>query len=353
MISKIAIIGTVGLPANYGGFETLAEHLIEDTHYTYTVYCSSHAYQKKQKSYKNAQLVYLPFKANGIQSIIYDATSIFHAIFTGHKTLLVLGTSGALAIKIAKMLRKDIKIITNIDGIEWKRAKWGPSTRRLLKFFESICVKNSDDVVCDNFEIQNYVRNNYSTLGTMIPYGGEHALTQESTATHGDYHLSICRIEPENNIHLILDAFSQSKEKIVFIGNWNSSEYGINLKKKFSNFKNIKLLDPIYDLSTLFDFRNNCKVYVHGHSAGGTNPSLVEMMHFQKPIFLFDCLYNRSTTENQGCFFRDSNQLLKLLESDAASQIDTSKIKDIASRKYTWPTIRAQYHKLFEKHASL
>lgn len=352
MISKIAIIGTVGVPANYGGFETLAEHLIEDNIYSYTVYCSGQSYKKRKFSYKNAKLVYLPFKANGLQSIIYDAISIFHAILTDHKTLLVLGTSGAIAIKIVKLITKDTKIITNIDGIEWQREKWNPSIRKLLKLFESICIKNSDTVICDNLEIQKYVLDRYSILGEMIPYGGDHALVEDKIIEHSDnYHLTICRIEPENNIHTILNAFSQSKENIKIVGNWSFSKYGKNLRQKFSHFSNIDLIDPIYDLHKLFELRSKCKAYVHGHSAGGTNPSLIEMMHFNKPIILFDCSYNRSTIENQGFYFKNSEELLEILESDSSKKINVLKINEIANTRYTWAKIREQYIKLFSKYS--
>lgn len=352
MIPKIAIIGTVGIPANYGGFETLVENLIEgDVKYNYTVYCSIYSYKERQKTYKHAKLIYLPFKANGAQSIIYDALSIFHAIFKGHKTLLVLGSSGAFAIRLVKLLRKDIKIITNIDGVEWKRKKWAPFTRVMLKFFESICVKNSDTVICDNFEIKKYVLEEYSVIGEMIPYGGDHAFVERAKYQSEDYYLSICRIEPENNIHIILNSFSRSQEKLKIIGNWKSSEYGLKLREEFSNISNIELIDPIYDLNALFEFRMKCKAYVHGHSAGGTNPSLVEMMHFQKPIILFDCSYNRSTIENQGLYFKNSEQLLGLIKTDSFFLINTLKIKEIANDKYSWKKIREQYQDIFEKYS--
>ena len=111
------------------------------------------------------------------------------------------------------------------------------------------------------------------------------------------YSVTVCRIEPENNVHVILEAFSEMlDETLVFVGNWEKSEYGRSLKEKFSVCKNILLLDPIYEPHTVNWLRSNARVYIHGHSAGGTNPSLVEAMNLSLPILAFDCVYNRATT---------------------------------------------------------
>lgn len=354
MNQSIAIIGTVGVPANYGGFETLAENIIEDKINSYTVYCSSYAYKEKHKFYKNASIVYIPFKANGVQSIIYDAFSMFHAILSGHKKILLLGTSGAWGLKLIKFIRKDIKVFTNVDGLEWKRDKWSPWAKKILKSFEKICAKNSDVIICDNIEIEKYILEEYKINGKFIAYGGEHAIFNSSEKSdsqknlqHSNYYLSVCRIEPENNIHLILESFSKTNQKIIFIGNWNNSQYGLNLKEKYRQIKNIIIKDPIYDKETLFFYRKECRAYVHGHSAGGTNPSLVEMMHFGKPIFLFDCSYNRATMQNTGFYFKDCQSLIKAINSDLYKSIDSKEIKNIAEQKYNWEHIRNQYSTLF------
>ena len=351
MKKDIAIIGTVGVPANYGGFETLAENLINHPAFDFTVYCSSQSYSSKKTHYKNAKLVYIPIKANGFQSIIYDAIGIFHAVFHNKKTLLVLGVSGAFAIKLIKLIKKDITIITNIDGLEWKRSKWGFFGKCLLKYFESICVKNSDVVICDNQAICDYVKSNYQIDGQLIAYGGEHALTATDTRGDDGYFLSICRIEPENNIHTLLEAFSQRPEELKIIGNWSSSDYGQMLRKRFQSVSNLALIDPIYDVDKLFDIRKNCTAYVHGHSAGGTNPSLVEIMHFGKPVLLFDCIYNRATMQDHGFYFVDADTLTAALQSKAYLQQDTDAIQRIAQERYTWAKVSQQYADIFQSAA--
>ena len=141
---KLAIIGTVGLPANYGGFETLASHLVEnlDSEYDITVYCSGKKYAKAERKthYKKAKLKFLPLDANGIQSIFYDAFSIIHAMFFAD-VLLILGVAGAFMLPFVRLFTNK-KIIISIDGIEWKRDKWNKFARWFLKFSEKIAVKS-------------------------------------------------------------------------------------------------------------------------------------------------------------------------------------------------------------------
>jgi glycosyltransferase involved in cell wall biosynthesis len=174
---KVAIIGTVGLPANYGGFETLVENLI--THKTndsisYCVYCSSKNYAEKLREYKGARLVWLPLKANGIQSIPYDIISIVHAVFSSHR-LLILGTSGCIVLPFIRLFsRKHITV--NIDGLEHRRQKWGKAARMFLKFSEGMAVRFANVVIADNKAIQDYVQSEYGKASQLIEYGGDHAI---------------------------------------------------------------------------------------------------------------------------------------------------------------------------------
>ena len=352
MNDKIAVIGIVGVPANYGGFETLVDNLIEEKGEHFHIYCSSFAYKEKAKNHKKSHLHYIPLRANGFQSILYDIASIVHASATGCRKFLILGVSGALAFKIIKIVHPDAKIITNIDGLEWQRQKWNTPIKKLLKYFEKLAVKNSTHVVCDNKVILDYVKNKYNKTGVLIPYGGDHAIKSSKSKTTkidvSNYCLSICRIEPENNIHTILQAFINSSKEIIFIGNWDASPYGQNLYQKFSSIKNIHLLNPIYDSEILFNYRMNCSLYIHGHSAGGTNPSLVEMMHFGKPIIAFDCAYNRSTMMNEGLYFKDSHELENILHTPNKNKTTGEKLKQIAMENYCWEKIREQYFQLLE-----
>jgi glycosyltransferase involved in cell wall biosynthesis len=164
------------------------------------------------------------------------------------------------------------------------------------------------------------------------------------------YAISVCRIEPENNTHLILEAFSRQAEiPLVIIGNWKHSDYGLNLLQKYTTFTHIHLLDPIYDSERINFLRSNALLYIHGHSAGGTNPSLVEAMFLGLPIFAFDCVYNRYTTENKCAYWSNAGELYQHIShlDDSKLDIIRKKMKAIAERKYRWNIIASKYEALY------
>jgi glycosyltransferase involved in cell wall biosynthesis len=359
---KVAIIGTVGLPARYGGFETLAEHLVDEIgdKFEISVYCSAKKYKRKErkKEYKGARLFYLPFDANGIQSIIYDCVSIIHALFYAD-VLLILGVSGGFMLPFVKWFTNK-KIVVSIDGIEWKRNKWSKTAKWYLWVAEWLAVKYSHADIADNEAIQDYTAIRYKTLSNIIEYGADHTLKVSPKETDKKkypflrlpYAFKVCRIEPENNIDFVLEAFSKLPQHLlVIVGNWNHSEYSINTRKKYSAYPNITLLDPIYDQKELDILRGNCFVYVHGHSAGGTNPSLVEAMYLGLPVVAYNVAYNRTTTEGKAMYFKSAADLVNIISTKKVydfQQVATS-MKEIANRRYTWKIIANKYAYLITK----
>jgi len=355
---RVSIIGIVGLPAQYGGFETLAQYLVYYLRdkYDFTVFCSAKNYDEKLESYQGAKLHYINLSANGAQSIPYDIISIFKALRLSD-TLLILGVSGCIVLPFVKFFNYK-KIVVNIDGLEWKREKWGRFARIFLKFSEKLAVKWADIIISDNKVIQDYVLNEYGVESKLITYGADHvkklpisdALSEKYPFLKNKYAFSVCRIEPENNIHLILDAFSQHSDMdLVIVGNWQNSEYSRSLKINYSRYTHIHLLDAIYDSDILGEIRSNCYLYLHGHSAGGTNPSLVEAMYLGLPIFAFDVAYNRVSTQAKARYFKDSVELETLLRN-----LDTKELEDIASdmrniahRDYIWEKIAHAYADIF------
>lgn len=355
---KVAIIGTVGVPANYGGFETLVEQLVRHNHsedLQYAVYCSKRSYNDERWVYHGAKTEYVGFNANGMQSIPYDILSLIKAS-RNSDVILVLGVSGCSFLPLYRLFSKK-KLVINIDGLEHRRDKWNKWVRRFLKYSEKQAVKYGNIIVTDNKGITDYVMEEYGKPSELIAYGGDHVLTdvseeeQDNTLkeyglTKEGYSLGICRIEPENNVHTILEAYDQHPDKnLVFIGNWQKSEYGRNLLDKYKNSPNIKLMSAVYDLRKLYALRNNCLIYLHGHSAGGTNPSLVEAMFFAKPIIAFDCIYNRESTENKALYFNSASDLSSKL--DNVPESIGQDMLDIAQRRYTWATIARQYESLY------
>jgi len=355
-MKSVAIIGTVGVPAKYGGFETLTEFLIEElsSKYTITVYCSAKSYETPLKDYKGAKLTYIPFKANGVQSIPYDMLSLLKAA-RSHDVLLVLGVSGALILPLIRLISKS-RLVINIDGLEWRREKWGGAAKKFLKFSEALAVRYADRVIADNAEIARYVREEYHKESELIAYGADHvralpltdALYEAYPFLKNPYAFKVCRIEPENNIHVILEAFSRSSAiPLVMIGNWQGSEYGRALKETYDKHEWIHLLNPIYDQTILDPIRGNCAIYLHGHSAGGTNPSLVEAMYLGLDIFAFDVAYNKETTEGLAHYFSDADDLMKQLEVHRESESVGKMMQEIAKRRYRWSVIADAYAKTF------
>lgn len=360
---RIAIVGSVGVPANYGGFETLVENLLIHHEETariekLTVYCSSKSYEMKPNSFLRADLRYIPLDANGVQSIPYDMWSMISAIFKGTDTILVLGVSGAIILPFVRLFTRT-KIVTNIDGIEWKRDKWGALQRKFLKFSEALAVRFSHHVIADNGAIASYVREAYNKECSVIAYGGDHAILARSKPLTEielplKYAFNVCRIEPENNVHMMLEAFSLNMDcPIVCVGNWDRSDYGRDLKAKYANMPGIHILDPIYDAGKLKTLREGASLYVHGHSAGGTNPSLVEMMHFGIPVFAFDVSFNRFSTDNQAVFFKSSKDLREKIEMADVSILATNgfTMKHLANERYTWEFVGGAYFNLLNRAA--
>ncbi|PNU20298.1 glycosyl transferase [Geothermobacter hydrogeniphilus] len=355
---KLAVLGTVGVPANYGGFETLAENLVRyhaDSRLPieFTVYCSSKSFPGKNPRYLSAGLRYIPLHANGPQSIPYDIISLFSAVRHRNDIILLLGVSGAVVLPLIRLVSK-AKIITNIDGIEWRREKWKGLAKWFLRLSEKIAVRFSHEVIADNAAIADYVYSTYGADCHVIAYGGDHVLEASAQPLEDidlpeNFAVAVCRIEPENNLHLILDAFSrQSEYSLVIVGNWRSNAYGRELRDRYGSASHICLLDPIYDLGKLKTLRSQAAFYVHGHSAGGTNPSLVEAMHFGLPILAYDCDFNRATTEDRARYFADSDQLLSLMrEADPAEMERIGKeMLEIARRRYTWEAVGKEYFDL-------
>lgn len=355
---SIAIVGTVGIPASYGGFETLAENLAtfhqnQQVSCRLVVFCSTLMTKARPLKFGRAELRYVPLKANGFSSIAYDIASMAMAIKGGATTLLVLGVSGAIALPIIRLFTS-AKIYTNVDGIEWKRNKWGVLTRYYLKWSEWLAVRFSDVVIADNEYVSSYLQQEYGVASETIAYGSDHVLSMKSTAHPsleklGKFALSICRIEPENNVHEILRAFSlQTRMSLVMIGNWSASEYGRRLRHEYKNFNCINLQDPIYDIGILRGFREKASLYVHGHSAGGTNPSLVEAMYFGLPVLAFDCNFNRATTSGHARYFHTADELLRLAASltyDELMDIGNA-MKAVADEHYIWSIVADRYFSL-------
>jgi glycosyltransferase involved in cell wall biosynthesis len=364
---NLSIVGTVGLPASYGGFETLAEQLTQRLFVkrSIQVFCAGKRYPNRvgrpQKAF-GATLNYVEWDANGWQSIPYDFISLWRAAGNS-ETILVLGVSGCLLLPLIRLLWPKTRIVTNVDGLEWKRQKWGLIAGFVLRISEWSAVAFSHAVVADNESIRRHISKSYGRQSHLISYGGDQVFWNEQTPQpgiditdlrdtrfgRGHYFFSVCRIEPENQISEILAAFAQTPEaNLVIVGNWTVSPYAQKLRIKYREVSNIQLIDPIYDQGRLCALRKHAKAYVHGHSAGGTNPSLVEAMFAGSPVMAFDVDYNRYTTHDQAIYWKDTSQLIERICLTTNSELFevSARMTEIAHHYYTWSIVIQQYENI-------
>lgn len=234
--------------------------------------------------------------------------------------------------------------------------------KKVLKLSEKMAVKYSDIVIGDNKGIIDYIKSEYSKTVKnkrveLIAYGGDqvssvqdNSLFERYPFCREPYSVTVCRIEPENNVHVILEAFSEMlDETLVFVGNWEKSEYGRSLKEKFSVCKNINLLAPIYEPHIVNWLRSNAHVYIHGHSAGGTNPSLVEAMNLSLPILAFDCVYNRATTEEKCLYWKIAEDLQNLMKNKSGKFAEIAhEMGEAGKHLYSWERIARQNNALYQ-----
>lgn len=355
---SIGIVGTVGYPSNYGGFETLVKYLVEEKpeNIKVRVYCESKIKLYNFDFKDSISRVFIPFKANGWQSILYDCLSILHSVRVNEKTL-ILGSSGGLVMLFRPFFKKH-QFIVNIGGLDWQRDKWSFLTQLVLRWSESMVIRNANVVISDNEGIKEYIAKTYGKDSILIAYGGDQAVKEQINENDRERYpflrekfiFTLARIQKDNNIQLIIQAYLESSNRrtpLVIIGNWKSSNYGLELKKKYSESPSVYLLDAIYDQKELNKIRGRASLYVHGHSAGGTNPALVEAMNLNLNIICFNSVYNRYTTENKAKYFSNSTELCELMDDMSITE-NGNVMKAIANSRYKWSFVINSYYTRLE-----
>ncbi len=362
---RAAIIGSVGVPARYGGFETLAAQLAiaaeaRGISQRLTIWCSSKgAPETRLQEFHGARLRYLPISANGASSIPYDGMSGFAEMvgLDAADTVLALGVSGGGPLAAIRPLSHS-RLVLNVDGREAERAKWGGTARRVLAWSERRAVAAADVIIADNAALAREVAETYHRQPKVIAYGADHA-RQTPPADISDlrlpdhYALAIARAEPENKLEVLIKAFTQMPDRpLVIVANWSQTRHGRALKSAWNGTPNLHIVEAEYDPGRLRAIRDRAWIYLHGHSAGGTNPSLVEMMPFAVPILAWDCTYNRATTAGTAPAFRDATGLATLVKRYADDPSLAAKmggaLAKVAARRYRWDAIADAYFDLLD-----
>jgi len=370
---KVGIIGARGI-RNYGGYETvvseIASRLVQNN---VDVYCSCEYAPEinRPTDYKGAHLLYFPVKPPENYSLrkLYE---FFYDIYFASKfsalcdIVYVLGVSaGPITIMITRLMKK--RAIINVDGLEWKRNKFSLFEKIILFIFFHISAMSANATIIDNTQLQRHLLGLRKII--YIPYGAssdtiptwDTALLKNlfgSTITDklskSAYWLVIARLEPENNIHLIVDAFRQTDTKypLVFVGSFTSNKYRNLILEKIQNANNIIMLGGIYNFNLMEMIRKYCFAYIHGHSVGGTNPSLLESMNMKNTILAHDNEFNREVCGSGALFWKNSEELKNLIELTEKGKITTTPIQNVAfdrvQKEYAWDRVIEKYLELFK-----
>jgi hypothetical protein len=356
---KIGILGCRGIPNHYGGFEKFAEilaiRMVKDG-YDVSVYCSSE-HPLKTNNYKGVKRICKkdPEKHLGtFGQFIYDLFCILDSHKRKFDIILQLGYTSS-SVWYWLLPRRSF-IITNMDGLEWQRSKYGKYTRYFLKYAEMLAARHSDYLVTDAVGIQNYLKQNYNIISRYIAYGASlpERISKKILCNYGlrpyKYHLIIARLEPENNIELIIQGYllSESDIPLVIVGKQNTP-YGKQLTEVYKNPKVI-FMGSIFNDNILNSLRFYSFLYFHGHSVGGTNPSLLEAMASKSLICANDNIFNREVLGQNAFYFKNQEDISILLQnlkdkSSFKNKIDGN-IESIHSR-YNWDLIITAYELMF------
>lgn len=360
---KIALIGTRGVPANYGGFETcveeLGKRLVERGHEV-TVYCRHSYYQERPETYLGMKLVYLPnMKRKALDTLSHSFLSVLHAAFQSFDVLMVFNAANSPVLFLPRLLGK--KIAINTDGLEWKRGKWGSVARQYYKMSEWLATRLANRIVADSTGISDYYAATYQVPSTNIAYGAQlstsknPALLDKLGLTPGGYFLQITRFEPENNPLLTIKAYRklQTEKKLVLVG---GVPYPSDYSRSIAVEADQRVILPgfIYDKDLLNELWCNCFAYVHGNEVGGTNPALLQTMGSGCFTIAVDVPFSHDVLQDSGIFFRKSPDDLAAKMRwalDNAGRLETFKTKasQRIAAEYTWDKVTDGYEELFQQ----
>ena len=363
MKKKVAIVGTAGLPASYGGFETLAQNLVAHLgdRYDFTVYCKRTPREKRHLSFSGARLVYLPFHSNGWESLPYDIVSLLHALST-MDVVLYLGPVAGMILPINRVFRKNL--IVNFGGLnEWEREKLHGLEKKYMFTSCWLCARFATETIADNVVLQQSIKRSFATDPVVIRYGGDRAslngdhvdLEASYPFVKEPYFVSVARAQIDNNLHVLIDAFKELPEKrLVLVSNWSVSRYGREMYEKALGIPNIVPLAAIYDPRRIDFVRRRATAYIHSHSYCGTAPSLVEAICLGLPIISWDVPTNRETTKGHALFFDSKESLVKIIRDVTPGELARVKreLSPLADEEeYTWKHVCQQYADLFDQSA--
>lgn len=358
---KIAIVGTRGIPARYGGFETCAEELsvgLVKKGHKVIVTCRRYLYPEKEGFYKGVKLIYPPsIKGKITDTFSHTFFSILRILPEDPDIILIFNSANSPLGIIPKIFGK--KIVINVDGLEWKRKKWGKIAKLYYRFCEFFSCLIANSVISDAKVIKDYYKKKYGKETVYIPYGAYfyESKNSEILKIYGvekkKYFFICSRIEPENNQDIAVKAFSmiETDMKLIIAGGANYKSKYVKELKKFESEK-IKFLGPVYIPQHIEELHANCFVYIHGNEVGGTNPALLKAMGSGNCIIALDVPFNREVLGDCGVYFKKDVYDLKekieyFLKNPEKTKEYGEKAKERAKKLYRWENVIDEYEKLF------
>lgn len=368
---KIAFVSTRGIPNNYGGFEQFAEYIsvgLAQRGHDITVYSPKfHPYQ--HDNYKGVKIkhIYSPetWMGSSVGSFFYDFASLKDAL--KNEDFDIIYEAGYTSI-IPAYIWFDVKkrkrpiFTTNMDGLENKRSKFNPIVRRFLDWEEKMAVKYSHYLIADNMGIHDYYKEKYGKESKFLAYGANihddfnAEYLKEFGLKPEEYYILIARLEPENNIIMAIEGYLHSKENgrrpLIIVGKTNTP-HGKELVKKYENEKNVRFVGGIYDFKKLDSVRHFSRAYFHGHSVGGTNPSLLEAMAAGCFIFAHDNIFNRAVLKDNAWYYPSALKVSEFLDN-IDTIVDKHKIEfiaqniDVIRNEYSWEHLVDEHEKYFK-----
>ena len=354
---KIAIFGTRGIPNYYGGFEQFAQYLseglIQSGHEVFVYNSHNHPYQQKKWNDVNIIHCFDPENTLGtVGQFIYDLNCVIDSRKRNFDVILQLGYTSSSVWNW--LFKKDSKLFTNMDGLEWKRSKFSKPVSLFLKYAEKLAIKHSDVLISDSLGIQNYLKEKHNVKSHYIPYGAcpfrnaNSDCLKEYNLKEYEYDMLVARVEPENNIKTIIDGFIKStvKRKLVVVGNMNT-KLGKEIMSYVSDPRVI-FLGYLSEIEQLNNLRYYSNIYFHGHTVGGTNPSLLEAMASNAFICAHDNIFNSSILEKDSIYFIDEEDITSIVNKYRKKhfyQYCSSNLEKIEKLFY-WQKIISDYEKL-------
>ena len=368
---KIVFISTRGIPNNYGGFEQFAEQIsvrLAGKGHEVIVY-SPHYHTYKKDEYNGVRIKHIyspePWMGSSVGSFFYDFLSLRDALKREKPDIIyVAGYTSIVPAYIWYNVkkRKTPVIMTNMDGLEYKRTKFNRWVRAFLAWEERVTVKHSRYLIADNAGIQDYYKSEYGKESTLLAYGADipHGFAEWHISELGlvadEYFLLVARMEPENNIEMAIEGYLASKWKcrkpLVVVGKPNTP-YGKELIARYGREETVRFVGGIYDVDKLNSLRHFSFAYFHGHSVGGTNPSLLEAMACGCFILSHDNVFNRSVLGINAYYYTDKQVITSFLNN--LDNIIAKKEEFVANNlqvireQYSWEQLTGAYERFFDE----